>query len=335
MQTGKKIGQIALFLVSIVIAAVAGWIVFVVVPGGSMARLLGVLLVLGTIFFVSQQVNKVASAFLSISNVAEVGIEGSIERSQHKGPAPVQPAGAVADELIEQIELADARSGIRALLVRLDTGGGRILPSDDIRRAVEEFDGPTVAYIEDTCASGGYWIASCCDEIYARQASIVGGIGIRGSRVIAPDALDVLGLTYERFVSGKFKDTGSRMKEMAEAEREYLQGIVNKNCEIFVDRVVEGRDLERNEVSDMEARLYLGEEAREIGLVDRIGTRGDVEDDLADALDVDNIRVTDISPEKGLIERVQSGLQSASYSFGRGLASAFVDDGNQAEIEFR
>jgi len=85
-----------------------------------------------------------------------------------------------------------------------------VVPSDDIRLAAERFDGPTVAYATDVCASGGYWIASGCDELWAREGSIVGSIGVIGSRVNASALAEKVGLSYERFAAGDYKDAGTR-----------------------------------------------------------------------------------------------------------------------------
>jgi len=110
--------------------------------------------------------------------------------------------GAEADEIVDQIERADEDSGVRALLLKLNTPGGEIVPSEDIRIAAERFDGPTIAYATDVCASGGYDIAAGCDELWAREGSIVGSIGVIGSRVNAADLADRLGLSYERLAAG-------------------------------------------------------------------------------------------------------------------------------------
>jgi len=89
-----------------------------------------------------------------------------------------------------------------------------VLPSDDIRRAAAEFDGPTLAYATDTCASGGYWIASGCDELWARDASLVGSIGVVGSRPNAAGLADKLGISYEQFTAGEYKDAGVPLREI-------------------------------------------------------------------------------------------------------------------------
>jgi protease-4 len=219
----------------------------------------------------------------------------------------------------------------------LNTPGGEVVPSDDIRLAAERFDGPTVAYATDVCASGGYWIASGCDDIYAREGSIVGSIGVIGSRVNAKGMADKLGLEYERLAAGKYKDAGSSLKEMTDEEREYLQGIIDGYYEEFVDRVTDGRELNDAQVRDTEARVYLGEDAESIGLVDDLATKREVEDRLADELGVEEVAVEEFTPERNLMERLRSGSQALAYAFGAGIASALgADDrGDVDGFEFR
>jgi len=130
-----------------------------------------------------------------------------------------------------------------------------VLPSDDIRRAAAEFDGPTLAYATDTCASGGYWIASGCDELWARDASLVGSIGVVGSRPNAAGLADKLGISYEQFTAGEYKDAGVPLREIEEDEREYLQGIIDGYYEQFVETVSEGRDMDPEAIRDGSAGL--------------------------------------------------------------------------------
>ena len=111
-------------------------------------------------------------------DVAEVAVKGPITREGSRLPSSRQRS-IPADKVVTEIERADEDPSVRALIVKLNTPGGEVLPSEDIRLAVERFSGPTIAYATDTCASGGYWIASGCDELWAREGSVVGSIGVR------------------------------------------------------------------------------------------------------------------------------------------------------------
>ncbi|WP_096393721.1 signal peptide peptidase SppA [Halorubrum trapanicum] len=267
-------------------------------------------------------------------NTAKVTVSGPIRRRQGR-PSPLSgPSGATADDVVEQIEAADEDEDVEALLVELNTPGGEVVPSDDIRRAAADFDGPTVAYATDTCASGGYWIASGCDELWAREASLVGSIGVVGSRPNAKGLADKLGISYEQFTAGEYKDAGVPLKEIEEDEREYLQGIIDGYYEQFVETVSEGRDMDPEAIRETEARVYLGDDAAELGLVDELGTEDDVEDRLADLLGAEP-EVKEFTPERGLAERLGIGAERVAFAAGSGVSDAFVDDGGDIDVEFR
>ncbi|GAA0536867.1 signal peptide peptidase SppA [Halorubrum ejinorense] len=267
-------------------------------------------------------------------NTAKVTVSGPIRRNQGR-PSPLSGSGAAtADQIVEQVEAADEDEDVEALLVELNTPGGEVVPSDDIRRAVAEFDGPTVAYATDLCASGGYWIASGCDELWARDASLVGSIGVVGSRPNAAGLADKLGISYEQFTAGEYKDAGVPLREIEEDEREYLQGIIDGYYEQFVETVSEGRDMDPDEIRETEARVYLGDDAAEMGLVDDLGTIDDVEARLADLLGAEP-EVREFTPERGLAERLGIGAERVAFAAGNGAASVFGGSGGDIDVELR
>ncbi len=320
-------------LVGVVLALAIAWWLFFVVPD-SLTELLGVLLVIVAGVLGARFAGGVAANRFPDYDVAEVAVEGPISRDgREQVPSP---GGTPADDIVEQIEQADDDSNAKALLLRLNTPGGEVVPSEDIRLAAERFDGPTVAYATDTCASGGYWIASGCDELFARNGSLVGSIGVIGSRVNAVELADKLGLSYERLAAGKYKDAGVSLKEMGEDEREYLQSLIDGFYEDFVQRVTAGRDLDPETVRETEARVYLGDEAHELGLVDELGTHEDVKDRIAERLDVPEVTVREFEPQRPLRERMNLGAQGVAYSFGAGVASVLGHDSGTVEgFEFR
>ena len=312
----RAVGRGIVAVVATAVVVGLAWLVFVAYPG-SFTDLLGVLLVVALVPAALKLGQGVAGSLFATYNVAEVAVEGAITRSAGGGLVS-RPTGADADSIVEQIERADADGNADALLVKLNTPGGEIVPSEDIRLAAEEFEGPTVAYATDVCASGGYDIASGCDELWARRGSIVGSIGVIGSRVNLSDLADRVGVSYEQFTAGEYKDAGTPLKSIDDEEREYLQGIVDDYYDDFVETVAEGRDMDPEVVRDTEARIYLGAEAEEVGLVDEVGTREAVTDRLEDRLD-EPVTVEQFTPSAGLRDRVGMGAQRVAYAFGAGL----------------
>jgi protease-4 len=324
--TTERLGRFLFVAAGTLVTLVAAWLLFVEFAG-DLADLLGILLVFVFAGVAVRLLAGIAGSQFPTYNVAEVSVEGPITRDGGGANLiPTGPVGATADEIADQIEAADDDAAVDALLVKLNTPGGEVVPSEDIRNAAEDFDGPTIAYTTDVCASGGYWIAAGCDEIWARKPSIVGSIGVIGSRPNLADLADRLGISYEQFTAGEYKDAGTPLKEIEADEREYLQGIIDGLYDRFVDRVAEGRELTRTEIRDTEARIYLGGEAVEMGLVDEIGTRDDVTDKLEEELG-EEVSVREFEPQRGPLARVGMGARSVAYAFGAGLASRIDADG--------
>lgn len=319
----NRIGRIVVVLIGLTVALVVGVVAFVVLPG-SLADIVGVLLALAVTVAGVRASSRLADRIFPSYNVAEVAVDGPITRDGG-GRLPTTPGSTPADDIVEQIEAADADRNAAALLVRLNTPGGEVVPSDDIRRAAAAFDGPTIAYTTDLCASGGYWIATGCDALWAREGSLVGSIGVRSGHLDATGLADRLGVSYEGFSRGKFKEAGWLLKDLTDDEREYFQGLADGHYDQFVDRVSTGRDLDADEVRDTEARVYLGDEARERGLVDDIGAREDVEAALEDALGRP-VAVAAFEPSRGLRERVGLAAKTMAHAFGAGVAGALVGD---------
>ncbi|MFC4246732.1 signal peptide peptidase SppA [Natribaculum luteum] len=324
MVSSRGIGRLAIVLLGAALFAAVGVGLFVVAPE-TLADLFGVLFALVTVVLGIRFAGNVAGSLLPAYDVAEVAVEGPISRDGGGGPLPSSPRSTPADDIVEQIDRANDDENVDALLLKLNTPGGEVVPSDDIKLAAERFDGPTAAYATDVCASGGYWIASGCDELWARDASVVGSIGVIGARVNANELAEKIGLSYEGFTAGEYKDAGTALKEMTDDEREYLQGLVDDYYDHFVERVSDGRDLEPSFVRDTEARVYLGEQAHEIGLVDELGTREDVEDAIAARLEVDEVTVEEFEPTRPLMRRLGAGAQRVAYAFGSGLAGIAGD----------
>ncbi|SFS03338.1 protease-4 [Halomicrobium zhouii] len=319
----RRAAQLVIVALAALLAAIVGWIVFVVVPQ-NLAQLLGVLLLIGLVVVAVRVGGNIANSIFPSHNAAEVAVEGPITRDGG-GSLTSPPVGAEADEVVDQIERADEDDGVQALLVKLNTPGGEIVPSEDIRIAAERFDGPTIAYATDVCASGGYDIAAGCDELWAREGSIVGSIGVIGSRVNAADLADRLGLSYERLAAGEYKDAGTPLKEFEPDERAYLQGLIDDYYDQFVETVADGRELDEETVRDTEARVYLGDQAAELGLVDELGTREDVEAHVEELID-EPVAVEEFEPSRGIMRRLRGGAQSVAFALGAGVASVFSGD---------
>jgi protease-4 len=308
------------------ITAAAGIVLFWYLPGSGL-ELAAVLLATGTTVVGLRLGRSIAADVLSPYDVAEVGVEGPIVREAGGSPLPSAPTAADADEIVEQIERADADGAVEALLLHLNTPGGEVVPSEDVRAAAADFDGPTVAYTSDLCASGGMWIASGCDELWAREGSVVGSVGVRFSQLRFDEFAEEHGISYEGIVSGEYKDAiGAPFKPLEEDEREYIQGISDTYYDQFVERIAEATGLEEGDVRETEAKVYLGTDATEVGFVDELGDRDAVEAAVAEDLGKADVTVQRFEPERSLPQRLQGGTARLAYAFGAGLASVVSGD---------
>ena len=324
-------GRLGIVLVVAAVAAVAGWTLFVELPTSG-AELLGVVLVLAAVVGALRVGGSIGRSVFPTYNAAEVAVEGPITRDGGGGGPIPSPGSPGADDVVELIERADDDDA-EALVLKLNTPGGAVVPSDDIRLAAKAFDGPTLAYATDVCASGGYWIASGCDELWAREGSVVGSIGVRGSRVTAADSLEKAGLEYEQLTAGEYKEAGVPFSDLEEHEREYLQGIVDDYYDQFVETVAEGRGTDAESLRETEAKVFLGETAAEMGLVDHLGTREDVEARLDELLDTE-AELEELEPARGVADRLRGGAEGIAYAFGAGIAARFSDPGGEFRFRF-
>lgn len=320
-----RYGRIGIGAVGVLLAAALAialyWAVPVLTDIGAVEVTLGLLVFLLGAMFALRLAGRVVSRY----NVAEVTVDDVITRDG-SGGLGARPGAVSSEDIVEQIERADEDSAAEALIVRLNTPGGAVVPSEDIRTAVASFDGPTVAYAEDMAASGGFWIASGADEFHARRGAVVGSIGVNGTQFGLADFAEKAGIDYRRFVAGEYKDTPSSWRELSEDERAYFQGLLDEYYEQFVETVVDGRDLDAEMVRETEARIYLGETATEMGLVDTCGPKEEMEDRLAERIGAEEVSVAAFEPEHGLRDRISLGVQASARAFGAGLASALVAD---------
>ncbi len=333
MSTARLLGRLTVVLVGATLATGLGVALFWAVPEFTALGTVESLLIVAVAVAGIVVAGRLAGSLLPAYNVAEVEVGDVITRDgENIGPLPVGGGAASADDIVEQIQQADADGSAEALIVKLNTPGGAVVPSEDIRRAVAEFDGPTVGYAEDLAASGGYWIASGCDEFHARENSVVGSIGVVGSQLGRTGLAEKLGLDYRRFVAGEYKDAGSPWRELDDRDAEYIQGLIDDSYESFVETVAEGRDLDETFVRDTEARVYSGREATRNGLVDSCGPRAEMEDRLADRIGVDDLRIETFEPAQGITDRLGAGARSVARAFGTGVASVLVGDDGQPPI---
>ncbi len=178
-------------------------------------------------------------------------------------------------ELLSQIDQATDDQRIAAVVVRVNSPGGGVVASNELHSALvdlRESGKRVVISMGSTAASGGYYIATAGDQIYANADTLTGSLGVIISLLNYGEAFENLGLRQLIFKSGEFKDIGAPTRELTPEEQDILQSIVDQAYGGFVDVIVEGRNLPRERVLEIaDGRIYTGEQALELGLVDELG----------------------------------------------------------------
>ena len=201
--------------------------------------------------------------------------------AQKVAVVPIEGEILDARETLDLLHKYGRSNTVKAIVVRINSPGGAIAPSQEIYSAIRKIrsDGkPVVASLDSVAASGGYYIASACDPIVSNSGTITGSIGVLLQWFDMKELVSWAKMKPETITSGPLKDAGSPFRELTAAERQYFQGIVAQLHAQFVRDVAEGRKnkLGQEEVARVaDGRIFTGEQALGLKLVDRIGTIDD------------------------------------------------------------
>jgi protease-4 len=176
----------------------------------------------------------------------------------------------------EKLDAAAQDDQVKAVVLRINSPGGAVTASDIMYREVvnfrEDTHKPVVACMMDVAASGGYYLAMGCDQVYAHPTSVTGSIGVIMNLYNAHGLLSTVGITSDPIKSGKNKDIGNPARPMTKEEREILQHTVDAYYAEFCKVVAKGRHMEMKRVRELaDGRIYTGSDAEKLGLVDHTG----------------------------------------------------------------
>jgi len=294
-----------------------GFVRFVQAFGITFGALMSFLFFLIVLFFVIALF--VPSGDLVGGNVAVIPITGAISLGENGDL--LEDAGTPADDIIDWIEEADEDPDTKAIILEIDSPGGSPVATDEIARAVKEANKTVVAVIREQGASGAFWIATAADYVIANRMSMTGSIGVVGSHLEFAGLLDDYNVTYRRLVAGKYKDAGSRWKEMTLEEQELYQKLLDQVHTEFIHEVAANRRLPVESVRKIAHGFVLtGAEAKELGLVDALGSRDDAVKHIEQTLGI-TAEVYEFEPQKEFFEEL---LGLSSYHIGRGIGTSLI-----------
>ncbi len=212
--------------------------------------------------------------FAEASHIGVVVIDGELSDGENLDVPLLEihtTGGRTASRAIDRLA---ADPAIAVIVVRIDSPGGSVLASDQIHRAIlrARRHKPVLASMGAVAASGGYYVAAACDEIWAEPATITGSIGVWFGKVDFEPILTRYGVTTEQLSAGAHGGAESLFRPFSPSERALLADAVRSWYRTFLERVAEGRSMRVEDVHALaEGRVYSGDRALDVGLVDHLG----------------------------------------------------------------
>jgi protease-4 len=237
--------------------------------------------------------------------------------------AIIEIRGVIIDPqpVVEKLVKLRKNEKVKAIVLRIDSPGGAVGPAQEIYAEVRKAqkEKKVLVSVGSVAASGGYYIACGADKIMANPGSITGSIGVIVESLNVEELLNKLGLKSVVVKSGKVKDMGSPFRPMTDEEKKLLQGVLDSVHEQFIRAVAEGRNLPLEKVRELaDGRIFSGEQARALGLVDELGN---FEDAIALAAKLAGIKGEPevIYPEKKRFSILDLLLQETASKILEGL----------------
>ena len=217
----------------------------------------------------------------------------------------------------DMLELANDEH-VKAVVLRVNSGGGSAYASEQIWHAIEQVKAkkPVVVSMGGLAASGGYYISSGANWIVAEPMTLTGSIGIFGMFPIAKELMnDKLGIHYYAVKTNEYSDFGDYSREMNEGEKRMLQGYVNRGYELFTQRCSMGRKVSQDSIKKIgEGRVWTGEHAKTIGLVDELGGLQSALDKAKSLAKVDEYSVMNYPAKKSFWDNLLDESPADSYA---------------------
>ena len=182
--------------------------------------------------------------------------------------------GIVGSKVIRDLRKLKDDNDVKAVVLRVNSPGGSAFASEQIWHAVKELKTkkPVIVSMGDYAASGGYYISCVADTIVAEPTTLTGSIGIFGIIPNVKGLTDKIGLSYDVVKTNKYADFGNIMRPFNEDERSLLQMMITEGYDTFVSRCAEGRHMTKEAIEKIaEGRVWTGETAKKLGLVDELG----------------------------------------------------------------
>jgi protease-4 len=241
--------------------------------------------------------------------VAVIRLSGIIAGSGQQGL--LSTGGISPKQVRNYLRKAESDSGIKAVVLRIDSPGGSAAASQEIASEIRYFKEvtgkPVVISMGDIAASGGYYISAYADRIVANPSTLTGSIGVISHFIYIEGLLEKLGLELETIKTGRHKDMG--IGPLTGEQRQIMQDITDDLYEQFIAAVAEGRGLQVTEVRQLATgQLYTGVQALDLELVDKLGGLETAIELASSLAGITTPEIEEYSPPASFFEKLLGGL---------------------------
>lgn len=252
-------------------------------------------------------------------HIALIRVEGEISTGR-AGNGLMSSGGAGSETIIAQLEKARKNKGARGILLRVDSPGGSPAASEEIYNKILEIrksGKPVYVSMGDLAASGGYYISSAANKIYADSNTLTGSIGVIWKTADLSRLYKMVGYSPNILKAGKYKDMNNSARAMTTEERQIIQHLVDNTHKEFISAVAAGRNKPVSQIRSLaEGCIYDGRQAKKLGLIDEIGGLEQARAAIASRCKLSsNARVIDYGG-MGFIEDLFRGSEGSSERFG-------------------
>ncbi len=243
------------------------------------------------------------------------------------------PTGVDADRVVKLLRKYEKDDDIKGIVVRVDSPGGAVAPSQEIHDAIQRIKAKkkVVVSMGSLAASGGYYISAPADRIYAEPGTLTGSIGVIFMHFNVRGLLEWARIEETTLKTGKYKDTLSPFRQIQETDREEIQQISDDVYGQFVHAVAQGRGLPEARVREIaEGRIYTGRRAKELKLVDELGSFDDAVEaawQLSGQSGEPKVQYPPREHEFSLRDLVRGAFQGAFQGAAEGVRSAVPERG--------
>lgn len=213
---------------------------------------------------------------------------------------------------LNQIDDLMENENNKGIFLYVNSPGGGVYESDELYLKLKEYKEvtgrPVYAYMAQTAASGGLYVTMAADKIFANRMTMTGSIGVIMSLTDTTGLQELIGVKTENVTTGPNKAMGN---PLTDEQREILQSMVDESYDIFVDIIVENRKLSEEKVREIaDGRLYSSNQAKELGLIDEIGTYEEAMQSFVDTYKLEDCYIHHQSAPVSIIEEILSSVES-------------------------